>query len=200
MTTAGIELATFRFVAQHLNHCATAVPRVTGINLILGCLGLTAGRDTQRKISDPCRESNSSSPSRVTTPTALPPLPVLHWEPVTGLSFIVPRDEDVEEDTRGWQECKNSKVQYIWSDRCCRCKKKSLREWNRTKHAMKVNVDGNKKYWWRWLRTLPSSWKWCQAVWLLLTTSTSEIPVQLLQATWVSFWSLESLYECVNLF
>ena len=25
MTPAGIELATFRFVAQHLNHCATAV-------------------------------------------------------------------------------------------------------------------------------------------------------------------------------
>jgi len=26
MTPAGIEPATFRFVAQHLNHCATAVP------------------------------------------------------------------------------------------------------------------------------------------------------------------------------
>ena len=26
MTLAGIEQATFRFVAQHLNHCATAVP------------------------------------------------------------------------------------------------------------------------------------------------------------------------------
>ena len=26
LTPAGIELATFRFVAQHLNHCATAVP------------------------------------------------------------------------------------------------------------------------------------------------------------------------------
>ena len=25
MTPAGIELATFRFVTQHLNHCATAV-------------------------------------------------------------------------------------------------------------------------------------------------------------------------------
>ena len=25
MTPSGIELATFRFVAQHLNHCATAV-------------------------------------------------------------------------------------------------------------------------------------------------------------------------------
>jgi len=28
MTLAEIEKATFRFVAQHLNHCATAVPRV----------------------------------------------------------------------------------------------------------------------------------------------------------------------------
>jgi len=28
MTPAGIEPATFRFVAQHLNHCATAVPEL----------------------------------------------------------------------------------------------------------------------------------------------------------------------------
>jgi hypothetical protein len=27
---AGIELATFRFVAQHLNHCATAAPAQLG--------------------------------------------------------------------------------------------------------------------------------------------------------------------------
>ena len=27
LTPAGIEPATFRFVAQRLNHCATAVPR-----------------------------------------------------------------------------------------------------------------------------------------------------------------------------
>jgi hypothetical protein len=26
MTPSGIEPATFRFVAQHLNHCATAIP------------------------------------------------------------------------------------------------------------------------------------------------------------------------------
>ena len=40
MTPAGIEPATFRFVAQHLNHCATVVPRYfsTGTNLPLNCL------------------------------------------------------------------------------------------------------------------------------------------------------------------
>ena len=31
MTPAGIEPATFRFVAQHLNHCAIAVPECVGI-------------------------------------------------------------------------------------------------------------------------------------------------------------------------
>jgi len=33
MTSAGIEPATFRFVAQHLNHCATAIPIQVSINL-----------------------------------------------------------------------------------------------------------------------------------------------------------------------
>ena len=32
LTAAGIEPATFRFVAQHLNHWATAVPRQTFID------------------------------------------------------------------------------------------------------------------------------------------------------------------------
>ena len=36
MTPAGIEPATFRFVAQHLNHCATAVPKMQGISNIYG--------------------------------------------------------------------------------------------------------------------------------------------------------------------
>ena len=35
MTPAGIEPATFRFVAQHLNHCATAVP--TNNEYIIKC-------------------------------------------------------------------------------------------------------------------------------------------------------------------
>jgi len=37
LTPAGIEPATFRFVARHLNHCATAVPRkseVAPLNLV----------------------------------------------------------------------------------------------------------------------------------------------------------------------
>ena len=35
LTPAGIEPATFRFVAQHLNHCATAVPNAAVISRIL---------------------------------------------------------------------------------------------------------------------------------------------------------------------
>ena len=40
MTPAGIEPATFPFVAQHLNHCATAVPGLTRVlyNIILVAL------------------------------------------------------------------------------------------------------------------------------------------------------------------
>ena len=32
MTPSGIEPATFRFVVQHLNHCATAVPRIVHLD------------------------------------------------------------------------------------------------------------------------------------------------------------------------
>ena len=41
LTPAGIEPATFRFVAQHLNHCATAVPSsssTVGIQLHVSAL------------------------------------------------------------------------------------------------------------------------------------------------------------------
>jgi len=36
LTPAGIEPATFRFVAQHLNHCATAVPTETWYHTFFG--------------------------------------------------------------------------------------------------------------------------------------------------------------------
>ena len=36
MKPSGIEPATFRFVAQHLNHCATAVPLYTKDSAIMG--------------------------------------------------------------------------------------------------------------------------------------------------------------------
>ena len=32
LTPAGIEPATVRFVAQHLNHCVTAVPNITSLS------------------------------------------------------------------------------------------------------------------------------------------------------------------------
>ena len=35
MTPAGIEPATFRFVAQHLHHCATAVPQDNVLSIII---------------------------------------------------------------------------------------------------------------------------------------------------------------------
>ena len=38
MTPAGIESATFGFVAQHLNHCATAVPNIDiDIHIFVNC-------------------------------------------------------------------------------------------------------------------------------------------------------------------
>ena len=41
MTPAGIEPATFRFVAQHLNHCATAVPYYMWYKSVFGVVMLT---------------------------------------------------------------------------------------------------------------------------------------------------------------
>jgi len=49
MTPSGIEPATFRFVAQHLNHCATAVPPTTLVKLIKVCLNETYSKVQARK-------------------------------------------------------------------------------------------------------------------------------------------------------
>ena len=35
MTLSGIEPATFQFVAQHLNHCATSVPHTTQVKKVI---------------------------------------------------------------------------------------------------------------------------------------------------------------------
>ena len=55
MTPAGIEPATFRFVAQHLNHCATVAPsfvesgvvcfgrvHITAVNIQVACCSETS--------------------------------------------------------------------------------------------------------------------------------------------------------------
>ena len=42
MTPAGIEPATFRFVAQHLNHCATAVPEYSDVVASYGVTCVTS--------------------------------------------------------------------------------------------------------------------------------------------------------------
>ena len=48
MTPSGIEPATFRFVAQHLNHCATAVLLVNVIHKLKPFTGRPAGRPNSR--------------------------------------------------------------------------------------------------------------------------------------------------------
>ena len=53
LTLAGIEPATFRFVAQHLNHCATAVPIVKkDLDEILSTMSITNGKKTLRLESE----------------------------------------------------------------------------------------------------------------------------------------------------
>ena len=45
LTPAGIEPATFRFVAQHLNHCATEVPTNITTNIKIKSNELTANNN-----------------------------------------------------------------------------------------------------------------------------------------------------------
>jgi len=51
MTPAGIEPATFRFKAQHLKHCATAVPNNTAVNSQIAALKITSFRELQHPSS-----------------------------------------------------------------------------------------------------------------------------------------------------
>ena len=52
MTLAGIEPATFRFVAQHLNHCATVVPSTGTIIVFLRQDEKVLDRNGGRKVAN----------------------------------------------------------------------------------------------------------------------------------------------------
>ena len=55
LTLAGIEPATFRFVAQHPNHCATEVPRYTPVmtaNTFTIFVTVKAHRLAQKSVSE----------------------------------------------------------------------------------------------------------------------------------------------------
>jgi len=51
LTPAGIEPATFRFVAQHLSHCATAVPQLNPYNMQIITTMCSATAACNRKTS-----------------------------------------------------------------------------------------------------------------------------------------------------
>ena len=51
MTPSGIEPVTFRFLAQRLNHCATAVPRLSGVRALFSLEEGTA--TTNRGVQKP---------------------------------------------------------------------------------------------------------------------------------------------------
>jgi hypothetical protein len=51
MTPSGIEPATFRFVAQYLNHCATAGSVNVREEIAVYCAGHTVNRERERALS-----------------------------------------------------------------------------------------------------------------------------------------------------
>ena len=50
MTPAGIEQATFRFVAQDLNHCATAVPNLIIRIIIIIIITINTNNNNNNKV------------------------------------------------------------------------------------------------------------------------------------------------------
>ena len=67
LTLAGIEPATFRFVAQHLNHCATAVPtrgEKTKINYGMGTIGEKKKRTSKKNVDGSSTSSHDNKKFR----------------------------------------------------------------------------------------------------------------------------------------
>ena len=72
MTPSAIEPATFRFVAQHLNHCATAVPVFT-YRYVKG--KAVPGREGSRKLRFPDYMTMAQDGGKVVSPKHRQPYP-----------------------------------------------------------------------------------------------------------------------------
>ena len=77
MTPAGIEPETFRFLTQHLNHCATAVPSKETVNGKSKLVPLQTWRDPEgsRNLKFPDFVTTAHVGSKFVSLTHRPPLP-----------------------------------------------------------------------------------------------------------------------------